>query len=98
MTRDEYNAEIRIRPMDERYLMGDANCDGVINLTDALAVGRYLAGEGTLPLGGIVNADINESGEPDVKDAMNLLHYACGEMTYTELCHTAPIYQRVDFC
>ena len=45
---------------------------------------------GQMPVGGIMNTDFNESGAPDLKDAVNLMRYACGDMTEQELMETSP--------
>ncbi|MBQ3567223.1 MAG: leucine-rich repeat protein [Oscillospiraceae bacterium] len=51
----------------EEYPVGDANCDGVVNVRDAAAIAKALAKgtTGTLP----ANADFNGDGDISVRDA-----------------------------
>ena len=76
--------------LDSRAVLGDADCDGSVTLVDAVVLARFLTENGQMPVGGIMNTDFNESGAPDLKDAVNLMRYACGDMTEQELMETSP--------
>ena len=76
--------------LDSRAVLGDADCDGSVTLVDAVVLARFLTENGQMPVGGIMNTDFNESGAPDLKDAVNLMRYACGDMTKQELMETSP--------
>lgn len=75
ITRQEYMSEFRVVSVGPYYLYGDANLDGVVNLTDVVSFIRFMTDDGTLPLAGIANMDSNESGGPDVYDVINLMYY-----------------------
>ena len=74
--------ENRLANMDSRFKLqstvaGDVNGDGEIDVADAIALLRYLAGygdESTIP----ANGDFNGDGEVDVADAIALLRYLAG--------------------
>ncbi len=74
--------ENRLANMDSRFKLqstvaGDVNGDGEVDVADAIALLRYLAGygdESTIP----ANGDFNGDGEVDVADAIALLRYLAG--------------------
>ena len=74
--------EDRLANMDSRFnlqstVAGDVNGDGEVDVSDAIALLRYLAGygdESTIP----ANGDFNGDGEVDVADAIALLRYLAG--------------------
>ena len=74
--------DARLSVMDKRFaqqttLAGDVNGDGEVDVADAIALLRYLAGygdESTIP----ANGDFNGDGEVDVADAIALLRYLAG--------------------
>lgn len=74
--------EARLVNMDSRFnqqsaVTGDVNGDGEVDVADAIALLRYLAGyvdEGTIP----ANGDFNGDGAVDVADAIALLRYLAG--------------------
>lgn len=74
--------EKRLANMDSRFnlqstVAGDVNGDGEVDVADAIALLRYLAGygdESTIP----ANGDFNGDGEVDVADAIALLRYLAG--------------------
>lgn len=74
--------ENRLANMDSRFnlqstVAGDVNGDGEVDVADAIALLRYLAGygdESTIP----ANGDFNGDGEVDVADAIALLRYLAG--------------------
>ncbi len=74
--------EARLGNMDERFrqktaLVGDANGDGVVNLSDAITLLRYLAKyeDGNVVL---ENCDINGDGNVNTSDAVALLRRLAG--------------------
>ena len=74
--------EARLANMDSRFnqqstVTGDVNGDGEVDVADAIALLRYIAGyedESTIP----ANGDFNGDGEVDVADAIALLRYLAG--------------------
>ncbi len=50
-------------------LMGDADCDGVVNIRDATAIQKHVADIITLTEQGQINAEVDGSGILNVKDA-----------------------------
>jgi hypothetical protein len=49
-------------PVTGTKLPGDANCDGVVNVADVVALNRYLANTGTLTEQGKINAEVTNDG------------------------------------
>ena len=56
-------------------LLGDANCDGVVNMADVTAINNYLVGLGTLTNQGMKNADVNYSHTVNSADAGAIQNY-----------------------
>ncbi|MBR5722970.1 MAG: glycoside hydrolase family 11 protein [Oscillospiraceae bacterium] len=56
---------------------GDANCDGVVDVADAVLVMRYAAAdsEAVITEQGVRNADTDQNGNTDSDDAVNILLY-----------------------
>ena len=60
------------------YLMGDANLDGSVNVADAAAILRHLAGLTQLYLRGEAVADVDGDGQITTADAAMILRYLAG--------------------
>ncbi|MBP5508052.1 MAG: dockerin type I repeat-containing protein, partial [Prevotella sp.] len=56
-------------------LLGDANNDGIVNVTDVMLVVRYSGGGEVLYIN-LKNADINKDGQVNITDAMAILPLA----------------------
>jgi hypothetical protein len=54
-------------------LRGDVNCDGVVDVTDALLALRYVMGIASVTEQGIVNGDMNDDGVLDSTDAVLIM-------------------------
>ena len=56
---------------------GDVNCDGSIDVADAVLLARFIAEDNTASISGagIANADTNKSGTPDSNDVILILKY-----------------------
>lgn len=63
-------------------LIGDVNCDGSVNLSDNVALNRYL--NGMCELSNLTNADTNANYVIDVLDSKVLLAFLTGTI------HTLP--------
>ena len=62
-------------------LIGDANCDGIVTVSDALVLAEYVAKDGNLDLTeqAMVNADVHETGNGlNASDAYMIQQYATG--------------------
>lgn len=62
-------------------LIGDANCDGIVTVSDALVLAEYVATAGELDLTeqAMVNADVHETGNGlNASDAYMIQQYATG--------------------
>ena len=55
---------------------GDANVDGDVNILDVIATNKYLVGSRELSPQGLLNADVNDSGDVGSDDALNILKCA----------------------
>ena len=56
-------------------LLGDANNDGIVNVTDVMLVVRYSGGMEVLDIN-LKNADINGDGQVNITDAMSIIPLA----------------------
>jgi hypothetical protein len=65
-------------PIDARYLRGDANDDGSVDLGDFIVMAQYIAGYGRAPAS-MAQADINGDRSVDVLDLVLLADYLWGE-------------------
>ncbi len=62
---------------------GDANCDGVVDVADAVLVMRYVVAdsEAVITEQGIQNADVDKNGNTDSEDGVNILKYIAKKIT-----------------
>ena len=72
----------RIAKLDETFaetvfVTGDVNGDGVVNISDAVALLRYLAGDESVNII-IGNSDMNGDGTVNISDAVTLLRRLAG--------------------
>jgi len=61
-----------------QYLCGDANNDSKVNITDALAVARQVAGLPPPPSINTIAADTDKNGQITIADALNIAQRAVG--------------------
>ena len=73
---DDESAEAA--PIDARYLRGDANDDGSVDLGDFIVMAQYITGYGREPAS-MTQADINGDRSVDVLDLVILADYLWGE-------------------
>lgn len=59
-------------------LLGDADCDTKVNIKDATAIQKHIAGLITLSETGFVLADVDASGNVNIKDATAIQKYIAG--------------------
>ena len=64
--------------IDARYLRGDANDDGCVDLGDFIVMAQYIAGYGRAPAS-MAQADINGDRSVDVLDLVILADYLWGD-------------------
>jgi hypothetical protein len=67
-------------------ICGDANGDVIVNIIDALAVARKVAGLPPPPTIEITWADVDKSGTISIVDALHVARYAVGLVTPPEVC------------
>ncbi len=63
---------------EEKFELGDANCDSKLNVKDATAIQKHIAGIETLGSDGLSVADYNEDGKVNVKDATAIQKFIAG--------------------
>ncbi len=70
-------------PSDEpgELMLGDVNCDKAINVLDVILLNKNLLAGETLTAQGILNADVDQDGQPSVADALNILKYCISLVT-----------------
>lgn len=68
-------------------LAGDANCDGRIDVSDAVLTARFAAEDKNAVITdqGKVNADVTRSGSVDPEDTVMILQYIAKKISYAEL-------------
>lgn len=66
-----------VEPQD-KYLKGDADCDGVVNIRDATSIQKHVADIIVLTEQGQLNAEVDASGNLTVKDATYIQKYIAG--------------------
>jgi len=59
-------------PVEPDTLIGDVNCDGVVNFADISALYGYIMGSYTPTAQGIINADVNQDGSVNFTDVSAL--------------------------
>ncbi len=64
--------DIEIRDKDTEFLPGDANCDGVVNMPDIIAIVNYFIGLDPDPFCSD-NADVNGDGVINVLDVTEIV-------------------------
>ncbi len=65
--------------------IGDADCSGVVNIVDVIAVNRAVMGKDTLSEQALVNIDFNKNNKPDSEESLAIMKYVVGLMTADEL-------------
>ena len=63
---------------EEKFELGDANCDSKLNVKDATTIQKHIAGIVTLGSDGLSVADYNEDGKVNVKDATAIQKFIAG--------------------
>ncbi len=56
-----------------KILWGDADVSGTVDIMDVIAANKFLLGSGKLSAQGKLNADVDESGQVDTTDSLNIL-------------------------
>lgn len=81
-----YNYEIVLMKITNPSvtLLGDANCDGVVNSADATLIQNYIQGKSALTLQGFVNADVTKDGDVKASDYAKLQDYLDGDISSLE--------------
>lgn len=81
-----YNYEIVLMKITNPQvtLLGDANCDGVVNSADATLIQNYIQGKSALTLQGFVNADVTKDGDVKASDYAKLQDYLDGDISSLE--------------
>ncbi|MBR6762049.1 MAG: dockerin type I repeat-containing protein, partial [Oscillospiraceae bacterium] len=72
-------------PSNVRY--GDVNCDGVVKIDDVVLINRYAAEDTSISISdqGMLNADCAFNDKVDTTDAVAILQYLAGLLSYGEL-------------
>ncbi len=66
---------------DSIGLLGDANCDGKVNIKDATEIQKHIAGLVTLSETGLILADVDSNIAVNIKDATAIQKYLAGMVT-----------------
>lgn len=70
-------AKLNVTFAETVFVTGDVNGDGVVNISDAVALLRYLAGDESVNII-IGNSDMNGNGTVNISDAVTLLRRLAG--------------------
>ena len=70
-------------PSGTAYLAGDANCDGSVDVADAVLVLRYISEDETAGISdqGVKNGDADRNGQTDSDDASLILRFITKKIT-----------------
>ena len=68
-------------------LMGDANCDGTVDVADAVLIARFANEdkEAVITDQGRQNADVTHDGNVDGQDAEKILQYIAKKISFEDL-------------
>ena len=58
-------------------MLGDVDCNGIIDVSDVVLLARYVSEDGTAVISqvGKLNADANKNGQPDMDDGALILQH-----------------------
>ncbi len=59
-------------------LYGDSNGDGIVNISDAVYISKYVSNTATLTDAQFVAADVNDDGNVNIGDAILIARYCAG--------------------
>ena len=84
-TTEKPNSTKAITPDSVHY--GDVNCDGVVDVADAVLLCRVSVEDRTAQVSGqgMKNADCNLDGNSDMEDALMILKYIAKLILYSDL-------------
>lgn len=64
--------EIKVIVEDNDVIIGDVTGDKLVNISDLVALRKYLAGKTEIHQDRLINADINKDGKTNITDLVNL--------------------------
>ncbi len=64
---------------------GDADCNGVVNIIDVIAINRAVLGKETLSAQGLANIDFNKNSKPDSEESLSVMKFIVGLITASQL-------------
>ncbi|MCR5718140.1 MAG: cellulose 1,4-beta-cellobiosidase [Oscillospiraceae bacterium] len=68
-----------------KILWGDADVSGAVDIMDVIRVNKVLVGAAKLEGQGLLNADVNQSGDIDSPDSLNILKLALGILKQSDM-------------
>ncbi len=74
-TPDDPDASTEDTSGNDKIAYGDVNCDDKVDVLDVIVLNKNLLGGEELSEQGQLNADVDQSGSPDVADSLNILKY-----------------------
>jgi len=63
--------------VDNEYLLGDVNLDGIVSNADVVELSRYIVGLVDLCEQSLINADMNQDGKASNADVIKIARYIC---------------------
>jgi len=66
-------------------LWGDADESGTVDILDVIQVNKFLLGVAKLSAQGALNADLDQSGDPDSTDSLNILKLALNMLSQNDM-------------
>ena len=81
-----YKEHYNFEPIEPSLKRGDANCDGSVDISDAVLICRFTVGDedASITDQGRVNADVTQDGKVDTGDSEKLLKYIAKKLTSLE--------------
>lgn len=79
----------RTAASDPVFRAGDANCDGITDVSDAVLIARFAAEdrEATFTDQGRQNADVTHDGNVDAQDSAKILQYIAKKISFEDLAN-----------
>lgn len=76
-----------------RYILGDVNLDGVVNLDDSNSLSKYIGDNSKLDGVVLANADVNLDGKVDFVDVDIIKQAYLGTKGYEDLLYNEPVFE-----
>ena len=74
-----------VKELSEETLLGDADCNGKVDIIDVITVNKTTFGKDTISDQGLINCDLNRNDVPDATDSLIIMKMVVGLLTEDEV-------------